>query len=79
MKNNYEIAKEVIAGLWGNGQERVQRLANGGYDPVAVQSIVNALMKDRETRTDTASADGNYLTVECDLTKYHGIILKLKE
>ena len=43
-KSNEEIAKEVIKGLWGNGQERKNRLKAAGYDYTAVQAIVNKLM-----------------------------------
>lgn len=38
------IAKEVIAGKWGNGAERKQKLAAAGYDADAVQEKVNALL-----------------------------------
>lgn len=41
-KSNEQIADEVIAGKWGNGAERVERLRNAGYDYNAVQTIVNA-------------------------------------
>lgn len=40
-KSNATIAKEVIAGKWGNGPDRVARLKRAGYDPVAVQREVN--------------------------------------
>ena len=40
-KSNEEVANEVIAGLWGNGAERVERLTAAGYDANAVQAIVN--------------------------------------
>lgn len=36
-----EIAKEVWAGLWGNGEERVNRLKAAGYNPEEVQKKVN--------------------------------------
>ena len=39
-----EIAKEVIAGKWGNGSERNDRLTAAGYDYAAVQARVNELM-----------------------------------
>lgn len=44
-KTNEEIADEVIAGKWGNAPERYERLRNAGYDPVAIQSIVNEKMR----------------------------------
>lgn len=36
------IADEVIAGNWGNGEERRQRLTEAGYNYDEVQGIVNA-------------------------------------
>lgn len=44
-KSIEEIAKEVIQGKWGNGQERKNRLAQAGYDYSEVQSKVNELLK----------------------------------
>lgn len=43
-KSNTEIAKEVIAGKWGNGSDRVKKLKKAGYDPAAVQKEVNRLL-----------------------------------
>ena len=40
-----ELAKEVIAGKWGNGQDRKNRLNAAGYDYPAVQDKVNELLK----------------------------------
>lgn len=37
------IAKEVIAGKWGNGEDRKARLKAAGYDYNAVQEKVNSL------------------------------------
>lgn len=39
------VAHEVIAGKWGNGQERVDRLKTAGYDPDKIQKRVNELMQ----------------------------------
>lgn len=44
-KSVLEIAKEVIAGLWGNGAERKEKLNNAGYDAKEVQNKVNDLLK----------------------------------
>lgn len=38
------IAKEVIAGKWGNGSDRTRRLTEAGYDAKAVQKKVNELL-----------------------------------
>ena len=40
-----EVAREVIAGKWGNNPERKRRLVQAGYDYSAVQARVNQLMK----------------------------------
>ena len=39
-----EIAREVIAGKWGNGAERRCKLESAGYDYAAVQKRVNELL-----------------------------------
>lgn len=39
------VAHEVIAGRWGNGQERIDRLKAAGYNPDKIQKRVNELMK----------------------------------
>lgn len=36
-----QVAKEVIAGKWGSGPDRVARLTKAGYDAKAVQAEVN--------------------------------------
>lgn len=43
-KSIEELANEVIAGKWGNGQERKDKLTQAGYDYNAVQSKVNELL-----------------------------------
>ena len=43
-----EIAKEVIDGKWGNGEERVERLKAAGYDPSEVQKKVNEMLAPKE-------------------------------
>ncbi len=40
-----ELAKEVIRGDWGNGQERKDKLAAAGYNYDEVQAKVNELLK----------------------------------
>ena len=39
-----DLAKEVIAGKWGNGQERVNRLTQAGYNAKEIQDRVNSLL-----------------------------------
>ena len=82
MKTNQEIAREVIQGKWGNGEERKRRLTNEGYSYKDVQSIVNVLMKDPNAVKEIKSQEYKFkvtgteiLEVEIDLTKYKGIEL----
>lgn len=49
------VAKEVIAGAWGNGAERKERLTTAGYDYQAIQSQVNALLKGNEKPTKSVA------------------------
>lgn len=46
-----ELAKEVLSGLWGNGDDRKNNLTNAGYDYNAVQNKVNELVKGTTTTT----------------------------
>ena len=39
-----ELAKEVIAGAWGSGMDRKNRLSAAGYDYAAVQKRVNEIL-----------------------------------
>ena len=48
-KTNEEIAKEVMQGKWGNGEDRKKRLIAEGYDYNAVQSIVDKLATPKPT------------------------------
>lgn len=40
-----EVAREVIAGKWGNGAKRVYNLTKAGYNYVAVQKRVNEILE----------------------------------
>ena len=39
------LAKEVIEGKWGNGQERYDKLTAAGYNYDEVQGLVNQMLK----------------------------------
>ena len=43
-KSISEIAQEVLAGLWGDGSERKEKLICAGYDYNAVQAEINQLL-----------------------------------
>lgn len=45
LKSLEEIANEVIAGKWGNGNQRKNALTKAGYNYKEVQSLVNKIMK----------------------------------
>ena len=51
-----EIAKEVIAGQWGNGDDRKNRIKAAGYDYDTVQKEVNAQLgvKPQKSVTEVA-------------------------
>ena len=44
-KTTDELAREVIAGKWGNGATRRERLTAAGYDAAKIQQRVNALLQ----------------------------------
>lgn len=49
LKSVDEVAKEVIAGKWGNGQDRFNKLNAAGYDSNAVQNRVNEILGAKTT------------------------------
>lgn len=49
-----EIAKEVIAGKWGNGADRASKLAKAGYDADAIQDRVNTILTGKEASNKPA-------------------------
>lgn len=79
-KSNEEIAKEVIQGKWGNGQERKNKLKAAGYDFSSIQDIVNAMMAGNYNSGDSAV----YYTVQKGDTltaiarRYNTTVYKLK-
>ena len=52
------IAREVIAGKWGNGPTRRQRLAAAGYDFSTVQAMVNEILSGKApSKPEPANSD----------------------
>lgn len=45
-----EVAKEVIRGEWGNGEDRKARLTQAGYDYSAVQARANEMLRPQPQR-----------------------------
>lgn len=44
LKSDETVANEVLQGLWGNGNERIELLTDAGYDAQKIQNIVNRLV-----------------------------------
>lgn len=51
-KTVLELAKEVLDGKWGNGEERRTRLAQAGYDYAEIQKEVNKLVSSSNKKTN---------------------------
>lgn len=49
------IAQEVLAGKWGNGEDRRKRLAAAGYNADEVQAKVNAIIKSASSNKKSAT------------------------
>jgi hypothetical protein len=71
------VAREVIAGVWGNGDARTKALKAKGYDPVAVQKKVNEILNKGTTKTDTVTIpvikkpiSTKKITATCTADKY---------
>ena len=54
-KSNEEIANEVIAGKWGNGDARKTALQNAGYNYSEIQAIVNQKLTGKISNTTTSN------------------------
>lgn len=51
-----EIVQQVMQGEWGNGQERIQRLTEAGYDAGLIQEKVNLALQGSQIN-DTKTTD----------------------
>lgn len=73
-----ELANEVIKGLWGNGEERYNRLTSTGYDYYAVQNKVNEILSGK-------SGNAEYYTIQAGDTlseiavKFNTTVVRLCE
>lgn len=56
-KTVLQVAREVIDGKWGNGDDRRKKLTKAGYDYNEVQKKVNELLADKDTRVTRTSAN----------------------
>lgn len=69
-KSNDVIASEVIAGLWGNGSTRVSKLKAAGYDPVAIQKIVDKKLGKGESTPAPAPQSVKFYAEKATFTPY---------
>lgn len=83
-KSNEEIANEVLAGQWGNGEDRKNKLTAAGYDYNAIQAIVNQKIGASSTQPATqtytvksgdtlSSIASKYGTTYQELARINGI------
>lgn len=56
-KSIEEVAKEVINGEWGSGEERRKNLEDAGYDYDEVQAAVNRSVPKQETAANKETAN----------------------
>lgn len=57
-KSDMAIAKEVLAGKWGNGDDRKKALAAAGYSYVSVQTLVNQMVSKNVSNQSSGSYSG---------------------
>lgn len=77
-KSVTEIAKEVIAGNWGNGDDRKNRLTAAGYNSEEVQNKVNELLgvttnTSTSTSTSTSTASNVKKATDPAMSKSNSI------
>lgn len=63
-KSVNEVAKEVLAGKWGNGDARRVKLSDAGYDYAQVQAAVNKLLKGSGATTKASAKAAETETAE---------------
>ena len=77
LKSTEEIAKEVIEGKWGNGEDRKNRLINGGYNYNEVQAKVNSMLGNNNSNVTYIVKAGD--TLSAIASKYGTSYQKLAE
>ena len=62
-----EIAREVLEGKWGNGEERRKRLIEAGYDYDAVQAkvaeLLAAIEEEKDPNPPTGDGSGVWMVI----------------
>ena len=83
------LAKEVIEGKWGNGNERFARLTAAGYNAQHIQDVVNEMYINGEVdehgkyiglpvmEENGNEENLNFKEVEIDMTGFDGLKITL--
>lgn len=61
-KSNQEIAKEVLNGSWGSGEDRKNRLEGAGYSYSQVQALVNKMVPPAKSHSNNSDSSSNSST-----------------
>lgn len=75
LKSDMEIAEEVLAGKWGNGDDRYARLTQAGYNYATVQAIVNSLVAQAQSAEIYTVKAGD--TLSAIAKKYNTTVAKI--
>nr|DAJ98119.1 MAG TPA: hypothetical protein [Caudoviricetes sp.] len=76
-KSTSEIAKEVIAGKWGNGSDRKKKLEAAGYDYETVQAEVNKQLGNTSSSSTTTYTVKRGDTLTAIAKKYGTTVSKI--
>jgi len=71
-KTTDELAQEVIAGKWGNGQQRYDELTAAGYNYYEVQDAVNKLIADEQRKSTSPIKVGSTVKLKKGAKTYTG-------
>lgn len=71
-KTTDELAQEVLAGKWGNGQSRYEDLTAAGYNYYEVQDAVNKLIADEQKKTTSPIKVGSKVKLKQGAKTYTG-------
>lgn len=79
-KTEKEIALEVIDGKWGNGDERIVKLTNAGYNASSIQRLVNQILKENIVTEEPVQEKPKEITeITIDLKKCGALIINFTE
>ena len=74
-KSNDEIVQDVLNGLYGNGQERYDKLTAEGYDADLIQSLIDEMVPAEVQDTSTGIVEPQYYpSSEGALNPYVGVV-----